>query len=259
MAEEKNIAVETNEGAVTPPDNNTATGTVTENNGFTGTEVVDGKEETPKPDDAEKKRNAENARRRREAEQAKKIRAAELNAIKRIVPENPYTHQPIENEDDVEEYLIMRDIESKNGDPVVDYFKYARDIRAQKQNEAHSAEMIHQDIVDFSEKYPDVNVPDILENEDFNEFAEGKWGKSTLTDIYERYRNYIGKVSKAAEDNAKRVATQIAANAASAVGSLNNSGPAEENDFFTREQVKAMSSAEVSANYEKIRKSMKKW
>ena len=61
------------------------------------------------------------------------------------------------------------------------------------------------------------------------------------------------------EDNAKKAAAQAVANAASAVGSLNNSGPTEENDFFTRDQVKAMSQAEVKANYEKIRKSMKKW
>lgn len=262
MAEEKNItAAETNEGAVTPPDNDAAAGTVAENNkGFTGTEVANGEEGALKTDDAEaKKRNAENARRRREAETAEKIKTAEINAIKRILSENPYTHQPIENEVDIEEYLIMRDIDNKGGDPVTDYFKHAREKRAQAQMKADDAARIESEIRDFSAKNPDINISEVLFDEAFNEYAEGKLGKRSLAEVYESYQKYIGKVSKSAEDNAKKAAAQAVANAASAVGSLNNSGPIEENDFFTRDQVKAMSQAEVKANYEKIRKSMKKW
>lgn len=259
MAEEIKNTAQTNEGAVTPPDDNAGAGNITEENeGFTGAEGANGEGGAVNTGEAEaKKRNAEAAKRRREAEQAEKIKKAEINAIKKVVSENPYTHQPIETEADVEEFLLMRDIEAKGGDPTADYFKHAREKRAQKQAEVEGVEKVQKDFKEFSAKYPNLNVRDVLNDKDFLEYADGKSG--TLIKLYEDYQKFIGKFSRAAEENANKAAAQAAANAASAVGSLNNSGPTEENDFFTYEQVSAMSREEIKRNYEKIRKSQAKW
>ena len=259
MAEEIKNTAQTNEGTVTPSADNAGAGNITEENeGFTGAEGANGEGGAVNTGEAEaKKRNAEAAKRRREAEQAERIKKAEINAIKKVLKENPYTHQPIETEADVEEYLVMRDIEAQGGEPVTDYFKHAREKRAQKQTEADNVKKLEKEIEDFSAKYPDLNVREVLNNEDFIEYADGK--KGNLVKLYEDYQNFIGKFSRMAEENASRAAVQAAANAASAVGSLNNSGTAAESDFFTLEQVRAMSREEIKRNYEKIRKSQAKW
>ena len=263
MAEVVVMTAETKEGAVTPPDNDAAAGTVTENqDGFSSVDGANGEGGAVKNEDADTKmRNAENAKRRREAEQAKKIKMAEMNAIKRVLKENPYTHQPIETEADVEEFLIMREIEADNGDPIADYFKRARENRARNQTSVDNISRLEAEIEDFSANNPGINVSDVLNDEGFNEYAEGKLGvgNNTLTKVYKRYQEYLGRVTKAAEDKATRRAAQSLANAQAAVGSLNNSKPNADDGFFTREQVRAMSKEEVKKNYEKIRESQKKW
>ena len=54
------------------------------------------------------------------------------------------------------------------------------------------------------------------------------------------------------------IAAQKLANKNASPGSLHNINPAE-SDFFTADQVRAMSPEEVHKNYDKIRKSMEKW
>ena len=75
-----------------------------------------------------------------------------------------------------------------------------------------------------------------------------------LKSIYEGFLRFNAN----AEKYAKASAAQALANSKASPGALSTSGSSEEG-FFTREQVKAMSQAEVSRNYEKIRKSMPRW
>jgi hypothetical protein len=60
------------------------------------------------------------------------------------------------------------------------------------------------------------------------------------------------------EQRAKATAAQIAANAKASPGALSGGG-APESEFFTKEQVKAMTPAQIDANFDKIRRSMGQW
>lgn len=71
--------------------------------------------------------------------------------------------------------------------------------------------------------------------------------------------NKLGDVLTGAKTKAEQTAIQkIATNGASSPGSLGE-GSDGSKTFFTKEEVKAMSQAEVSKNYDKICESMKKW
>lgn len=71
--------------------------------------------------------------------------------------------------------------------------------------------------------------------------------------------NKLGDVLTGAKSKAEQEAIQkITTNGSSSPGSLGEGGDGSKT-FFTKEEVKAMSQAEVSKNYDKICESMKKW
>ncbi len=107
---------------------------------------------------------------------------------------------------------------------------------------------------DFSLLYPNVNRDELLRDEDFNYFAKGKLESESLSTVYGRYSALLTKI----RNEEKERASSILANRLASVGALSGAEPPEET-FFTREQVKAMSPAEIRKNYEKIRKSQEKW
>ena len=75
-----------------------------------------------------------------------------------------------------------------------------------------------------------------------------------MAEIYEKYQEIVSRVKQEQSDMQAR---QVA-NANATPGSL-SSPDMEEGDFFTREDVKKMSQAEVHKNWDKILKSQKKW
>lgn len=107
---------------------------------------------------------------------------------------------------------------------------------------------------EFTLLYPDKDPQELLSNEDFTLFAEGKLDKEPLASVYKKYTSLTERII----GREKEKFADILANKLSAVGSLANANPGED-VFFTREQVKNMSRAEISKNYEKIRKSQEKW
>ena len=98
-----------------------------------------------------------------------------------------------------------------------------------------------------------------MNDEDFREYADGKLNNRSLAEVYTAYTKFKSKLSSQAENTVTKRAAQEIANSAAAVGSLNNSTPPAESEFFTRDQVKAMKPEEIKKNYEKIMKSIKKW
>ena len=210
-------------------------------------------------------RNAENARRRRESEQrreqelTRERKSAREAAILEILDgQNPYTGEPMKDSRDIEEYLIMKEIDRKGGDPERDFAKFQkakereREERATK--EEQTAEWYRRDREAFVSRYPDVDLPALIEDEGFVLFAEGKTGNRPLTEIYEGYCS----LKNTQTEQAKQMAAQMIANRKASPGALagTDSGDAA---FFTAEEVRKMSPSEVHKNYEKIQKSMKKW
>lgn len=206
-----------------------------------------------------KEQNAENARRRREAQKQKEIREMrDKTIISTLRGKNPYTNEEMKDSLDVEEYLAMREIEENGGDPVEDYNRVrkqkARDDAKQQEETSKQEEWFQKDREDFCSAHPDVDLDELIANEDFRDYADGKVGKRTMTDIYAGYMKREARMRERAEE----LAAQMIANQKATPGAL---GTTQEvaSDYFTPDQVRKMSEAEVSKNYEKIMESMKKW
>lgn len=207
----------------------------------------------------DRERNAEYARRRREAERQKELKEAREKAIiDALGGINPFTEEEMKDSHDVEEFLTMQEIKKNGGDPVADFAKKQKERgreAAQKQAEAEEKTAWYRnDKADFVAAYPDVNLEELIGNESFQDYADGKVGVKPLKSIYEGFLRFNAN----AEKGAKASAAQALANSKASPGALSTSGSSEDG-YFTREQVKAMSQAEVSRNYEKIKKSMKRW
>ena len=210
-----------------------------------------------------KEQNSENARRRREAERQAELKKAEDAAREKTIIEilngkNPYTGEEMKDHADVEEYLLMKEIEKKGGDPVADFSKFQKNREREKADEIakqeREKEWYENDWKDFAAKHPEVKLETLADNKHFNKFAEGKIGKMPLSEIYESFLEFASEYEKAAQ----RQAAQKVANQKASPGSLSSAKPVD-NGYFTREQVKAMSKEEVHQNYDKIRESMATW
>lgn len=209
----------------------------------------------------ENSKNKEFARQRRERELQAERKKARFEGIKSVLTENPYTNKPIEDDSDVEEYLLMKKIEEDGKDPITDYPEYvkkqAREAARGAAKEQEKNDKVTRELEEFATAYPTVNVNDVLQDENFRSFAEGKLDKKSLSEVYASYLPF-----KAAIEGAKLEAQKKAHNkavASAAVGSLTNASEPADKDFFTREQVLRMSPEEVHKNYKKIRESQRKW
>ena len=228
-----------------------------------------GTEEKDEASEQQKAQNSENARRRREAEQrraqkaqedAKKERQAAREAaiIETLDGINPYTGEEMKDSRDVEEYLTMKEIEKNGGDPLNDYSKHVkareRERETKANEEAQAPEWYAKDREAFVSKYPDVDVASLINDERFALYAEGKVGVRPLAEIYEGYRGLVGDQNR----EARNIAAQMIANKKASPGALSRADGGEK-DFFSAEEVRKMSPADVSKNYDTIRASMKRW
>ena len=150
----------------------------------------------------QKKKNAEYAKKRREQEEAERQkREAKIKEdTKRevelgIYKKNPYTNEPIKDEEDLEVFKVMKQLDDEGLNPVEDYPKRVAELaRKRKQEEKAKAEKeqkdkeyFAKDIAEFKANYPDVNPVDLVKDEEFMKFSEGKSGRWTTTEIYEAY------------------------------------------------------------------------
>lgn len=234
-------------------DTDTAAESVTNDESFS-----DGTDQAAKPKQT-KEQNAEYARKRREAELNAKLKSErEKTIIETLNGRNPYTGAEMKDTADVEEFLAQQEIARSGGDPVSDYSKHLKDKEREKARlEAEQSQKeawFRDDCNAFAEKYPEVRIDELVRDQRFLSFADGKIGNRPLTEIYDGFLRLTDGYEKAVT----KKAAQIAANASASPGSLTGSEPAE-SGYFTREQVQAMSQADVNRNLDAIRRSMKKW
>lgn len=204
-----------------------------------------------------REQNRENARIRRERE--KLIRQTrEKTILEALDGTNPYTGEEMKDSLDVEEYLAMKEIERSGGDPIGDYAKYrktrARTEEAASREKEEREAWFQNDRAVFLEQHPDVRLDELIADRQFRAYAMGKTGQMPLSEIYEGFVEMVGEY----EENARKMAAQMLANQKASPGALSTSQSAE-SDFFTRDEVRKMTPAEVRVNYEKIRSSMTKW
>ena len=217
---------------------------------------------------AEKQRNAEFARQRRERELEAKLaearNEARIQAIIDAVGKNPWTSKEIKDAEDVEEYLTMKEIDSKGGNPVEDYpeklkeknraAKAANSDGGEKSEESVEA-WFREDAKDFSQKHPELTDADrkrLFEDKSFLRYGQGKFGSEPMASIYEGYMALVEGIK--AEQAARE--RRAEANKQSSPGSL-KSGTTE-TPYYTREELQRMSAAEVRRNYDKVMRSMER-
>lgn len=133
---------------------------------------------------------------------------------------NPYTNTEIKDIEDVDAYESMYKIAEAGGDPLKDYASYIADKRredARIQKEQEEREIKAQnEIDDFSSKYPNVNLSELLNDEQFKDYAEGK--NKPLVDVYESYKKFTTAFRNKGIETAKKTI----ANTISSPGSLSS-------------------------------------
>ena len=238
-------------------DNSTDNGTDTDGKGTAEPDTAKG---TPKVES-----NSENAERRRKAEQreaaerAKAIKEAEEKAIIRALGGiNPFTEEEMKDSHDVAEFLEMQEIKKNGGDPLSDFAKYRKErerkAAEEKAAEQSANERMQKDLDELRSAYPDVNIDELINDEAFNDYADGKLGRKPLKEVYEGFLSFVDRHKRDAENKA----AQMVANAKASPGALSSAGESGEK-YFTRDEVKAMNAKQIHENYDAIRRSMTKW
>lgn len=162
-------------------------------------EITKPQEET-KSKKQSKAENAMFAQKRREQEALLKkreqdaYRKAQIDLLVGTV--NNFTGETIQDQDDVDEFLLMKEAEKAGYDPATELSKYqkqkARDERKSKENtEAFDVEA---DKKSFRESYPDVDISKLVNDKDFASFAEPFAQKVPLQIIYEQYNFMKSKI-----------------------------------------------------------------
>ena len=183
--------------------------------------------------------NREKAKQRREKRE-KELHNSYLKGVKTATGEiNPYTNMKMETDEDVQDYLDMKEMESQGLDPTDsrDYIKFMRDKQKVREEEARkvaeenqrkeeSNNKFQKELMEFKTKYSDVDIVNLVEN-------DSMWGSliipqiqsgKTLTEAYESVNNLINKsinerVDTLADEKAKKqVQNQFASVGSQTIG-----------------------------------------
>lgn len=211
-------------------------------------------EEKPKKQSsAERKRYAEMRRAKEAKEREKAIQKAKQEGIiEGLGGINPYTGEKMVDDIDFELYQEMKDAESKGYNPnnMSDMLKYRKGVKQealQREQAQQQADLNTQnDIRDFQEKNPNVSVKELLNNKDFQIYADGLLGQVPLATIYAKYNHSKNEASKQAEE----IVLNEQARRVSSAGSLTTGD--DVGSSLTIEQISKMSREEIEANYDKI-------
>ena len=212
-----------------------------------------------------------NAIKRREAERRAELqRIREEAIIDALGGVNPYTGEDMKDSEDVAQYLEMREIKARGGDPVGEFAKYHKIMekeRAQKEADEAAKQAAEderlaareRDAQAFRDKHPGVTVQTMMNDADFVAYAKGRVGKeASVFAVYDAYVSQKAAEEARVEQRAREMAAQMQANAKASPGTAKGEASGDP-EYFTREQVQAMTQAQVHRNYDKIKKSMKHW
>lgn len=180
-------------------------------------------EKTSTKKEQSKEERANFAQKRREKEEREKAiqeayKKGRIEAFKGRM--NPFTNTIMQDEADIEIYEAMCKLESEGKDPIADYANYTADKRREESRERERQKEIEEkakkDVEDFVDKYPKVNLSELLEDPIFKDYIEGK--SKPLVELYD---NFVELKNKFRSESIKQ-AEQTIANTISTPGSLNN-------------------------------------
>lgn len=199
-------------------------GTIESDDGETGEKDAEVAKPQKKPWKTEENARAAQLRRERERKEIEE-RAYQKGIVDSVGGVNPYNNQKIEDEADIQEFLVMREIEKSGGDPISDYPSYMKKkAREQAQKAAEEAKAQEQkgwfqkDFKEFLETHPDLDFESLQKDEAFQLFAEGKIGNQSLTKIYDDFIKVAGKYEAKAEKTAQKLFAKAKASPGSLAG-----------------------------------------
>ena len=176
---------------------------------------------------------------------------------------NPYTGEQIVDEVDLHVYRIMKSIKDKGGDPIADYAKESARLEreeSKKRAEAQKAEQERKDnakkeVERFSKEHPDVNLNELLEDPDFSSFAQqddliANVGLSVTYRLYLKTKAATEADNKAKRERADRRREHSPGSANGATGG--------DGDYYTAEELKKLSKAEIEKNLDKVLESQRR-
>lgn len=171
----------------------------------------------------------EYAKRRREQKE-REMQDSYFKGIKTVLGDyNPYTNEKMETDEDVKDYLNMKEMENEGLDPTntSDYIKFMKNKQKQElevKNQQEKIELkMNTERAEFKAKYPNVDIETLISgNKNWNkailaQIASG----STLLEAYESVNSLIEEqVNKQAEVIADEKAKKQVQNSLASTGSL---------------------------------------
>lgn len=180
-------------------------------------------EKSMSQDDLEKeriaKKNAHFAEQRRQKEakereeRERKIREeAELKGALGVLRTNPYTDEPIRDEEDLRIYKLQKELDDEGKDPIADLPRKIAEVNRKANAEAKAKlekesadkkardDKIYAEIAELREKYPKVDTAKLANDELFKECLKGRAGRWSQLEIYELYLSKKAEADKKAEE-----------------------------------------------------------
>ena len=169
---------------------------------------------------------AEKRRQREEREKAIRDKIERDSYRKGIVDAvggvNPYTNEAIVDDADIDEYLLMKKLEKEGKDPIEDY---ATAVKGEKRAQAEKAKAEKQrveELTEFANKYPSVDVAALLQDAKFVKFAGKRVQHESLANVYADFLEFTdganAEVEKRAVVKAKTAEMKKRASPGSLVG-----------------------------------------
>ena len=208
------------------------------------------KDDKKKSNETETKKQSreENAKYKALRKESKRIqeesaRAKELGKLEGIKlaygGKNKFTGEELKDEYDIRAFMTQLEMEAEGLDPVEDYQKYVTNQERKKAEEVKKNEKDKEwyanDRTAFVEAYPNVDLNDLINDEDFQLFSKGKVGITPLKEIYADYLTLVSKY----EQKAKSEARKKAAKGMSSTGSVKNEEV--EPEYYPLEEIKKYS------------------
>lgn len=162
---------------------------------------------------AEKQRKEQERKAKEQAEERKKAeRDAYLKGIKRALGDkNPYTDKPIVDDEDLEEYEIMKKLDEEGKDPIEDYADYIKEqkrlakkqVETSKKEEEERMKFVSEGIAEVDKRYGAGTAEKYLNDKDFQEFGSDFLNSGVpLPVVIGKYMKIQDKINHDAEERA---------------------------------------------------------
>lgn len=139
---------------------------------------------------------------------------------------NPYTNEAITDDADIDEYLLMKKLEKEGKDPIEDYAAAVKGEKREKAEKAKAESKRVEELAEFADKYPNVDVAALLQDAKFGKFAGKRVQHESLANVYADYLEFTGNESAEIEKKAVVKAKTAAMKKKASPGSLVGNGDA---------------------------------